>query len=291
VPAPDIPKGVKDMDEKFPSLRGLINDLVRTITAAIVHMDDLLLNFDRNLEEFDDALLADEQLSMALEYLLELRSLYIFQIEYGNINKNQDNIIIQNKTNLLNNFLTAINLSTDFLLKYHDKTKHKKIVKNILDSINIIKPLFNEYYKEHATKFFKKYSLKIKKTDTIKKLRLNRKIMLVEDQHSLSNIINRVLTKHGYLVINCATGKEAVALFKAHDGNFFLLIVDVCLPDINGYDLCRQFILKKPDIKILFTSGYYRTIETKRINDFRDYSFLSKPFSLDNLLSIVDSIK
>jgi len=279
------------MDEKFPSLRGLINDLVRTITAAIVHMDDLLLNFDRNLEEFDDALLADEQLSMALEYLLELRSLYIFQTEYGNINKKQDNIIIQNRTNLLNNFLTAINLSTDFLLKYHDKTKHKKIVKNIMDSINIIKPLFNEYYNEYATKFLKKYSLKIKETDPIKKLRLNRKIMLVEDHYSLCNIINRALTKHGYIVINCATGKEAIALFKAHDGNFFLLIVDLCLPDINGCDLCRQFILKKPDIKILFTSGCDIDNVTKQINEFKDCSFLRKPFRLDTLLTIVNRIK
>jgi len=279
------------MDEKFPSQRGLINDLVRTITAAIVHMDDLLLNLDRNLEEFDDALLADEQLSMALEYLLELRSSYIFQKEYGNTNKEQDNFFIQNNINLLNNFITSINISTDFLIRYHDKTKHTKIIKNILESIEIIKPLFINYYNEHSTKLLKNYLRTTIKSESRKYVRIKKNIMIVEDQQCVRDVMSKALNKHGFIVFDCATGKDAILIFDAHNGNFFLVIVDVYLPDINGYDLCKQFILKKPDIKILFTSGYDRTIVPKRINDFRGCSFLSKPFRLDTFLTIVNNIR
>jgi CheY-like chemotaxis protein len=276
------------MDEKYPSPRGLINDLVRTITAAIVHMDDMLLNFDSNLEEYDDAVLADEQLCMALGYLIELRSLIIGQTGYENKDKNQNLIVIQDKINLLNNFLTAINISTDFLLKSNDKTIKSKIVKNILNSIDMIKPLINEYYKQPSIKIIKKYtSNKILSTNIICN---NKKIMLVEDQYCLIDIINEVLTKKGYTVYYCTTGEKAISLFEEHDGNFFLLIVDVCLPDINGYDLCKQFILKKPDIKILFTSGSESDIITNGINDFRECLFLSKPFRLDTLLSLINNI-
>jgi CheY-like chemotaxis protein len=276
------------MDEKYPSPRGLINDLVRTITAAIVHMDDMLLNSDRNLEEFDDAILADEQLCMALRYLIELRSLIIGQTEYEHKDKKQNLIVIQDKINLLNNFLTAINISIDFLLKSNDKTIKSKIAKNILNSIDIIKPLINEYYQEPAIKIMKKYIFK--KTEAKNIIRHNKKIMLVEDQYCIIDIIHDFLTKNGYIVYNCKTGEEAISLFEEHGGNFFLLIVDVCLPDINGYDLCRQFALKKPDIKILFTSGSESDIITKGIIDFRDSLFLSKPFRLDALLSIINNI-
>jgi CheY-like chemotaxis protein len=276
------------MNVQYPSPRGLINDLVRTITAAIVHMDDMLLNLDRNLEEFDDAILADQQLCMALGYLIELRSLIIGQTEYEDKDKNHNLIVINDKINLLNNFLTAINISTDYLLKSNDKTIKNKIVKNISDSINIIKPLINEYYKEPSIKIMKKYSPNKIYSKNI--MRYNKKIMLVEDQYCLIDIINDVLTKKGYTVYNCTTGEKAISLFEEHDGNFFLLIVDVCLPDINGYDLCRQFRLKKPDIKILFTSGSESDIIIKGINDFRECLFLSKPFRLDTLLSIINNI-
>jgi len=114
--------------------------------------------------------------------------------------------------------------------------------------------------------------------------------MLVEDQYCIIDIINDFLTKKGYNVYSCTTGVEAISIFEEHDGNFFLLIVDVCLPDINGYDLCKQFMLKKPDMKILFTSGSESDIITKGINDFRECLFLSKPFKLDTLLSMINNI-
>jgi len=275
------------MDEKYPSPRGLINDLVRTITAAIVHMDDMLLNFDNNLQEYDDAMLADEQLSMALRYVIELRSLIIGKTEYGNKNKDQNIIVINNKINLVNNFLTAINISTDFLLKSDDKTIKNKIVKNILNSIDMIKPLINEYYKEPFIKLMKKNTYNNKLSRNL--IRHNNKIMLIEDQYTIINIINNVLTKKGYTVYSCTTGEKAISIFEEHNGNFFLLIVDVCLPDINGYDLCRQFKLKKQDIKILFTSGSHSDIITKGINDFRGCLFLSKPFKLGTLLSMINN--
>jgi len=276
------------MYEKYPTTRGLINDLVRSLTAAIVHMDDMLLNLDKNLEEYFDAFLADEQLSMALRYLIELRSLIINQTEYQNKAKKHNLIIIQEKINLLNNFLTAIIISTDLSLISHGKTIKGKIAKNILNSIDIIKPLINDYYREPDRKINKKYNFQ--KDNAKDFIRHNKKIMLVEDQYCILDIIGNFLSKNGYIVYNCKTGEEAIAIFEQHDGNFFLLIVDVFLPDINGYDLCRKFILKKPDIKILFTSGSESDIITKGINAFRDCLFLSKPFKLNTLLSMVNNI-
>lgn len=64
------------MKELPSTIRGLINDLTRTLTSSLVHMDDLFLHLDKDSEEFDDAWLANCQLERALEFLLELRSEY-----------------------------------------------------------------------------------------------------------------------------------------------------------------------------------------------------------------------
>ncbi|MFZ0050722.1 MAG: hypothetical protein WAK96_03020, partial [Desulfobaccales bacterium] len=60
------------MDELPSSIRGLINDLTRTLTASIVHLDDLLLRLDNDSEEFADAWQANGQLERALDFFFQL---------------------------------------------------------------------------------------------------------------------------------------------------------------------------------------------------------------------------
>jgi len=55
-------------------IRGLINDLTRTLAASLIHLDDLLLDLDKKSAFFDHAVLLDQQLGRALEFFLEMRS-------------------------------------------------------------------------------------------------------------------------------------------------------------------------------------------------------------------------
>jgi hypothetical protein len=67
------------MEGQTMPVRGLINDLTRTLTGSLVHMDNLLLQLDNGFGEFDEAWLANHQLSRALEFFIELRSEYMMQ--------------------------------------------------------------------------------------------------------------------------------------------------------------------------------------------------------------------
>jgi len=69
------------MKELLSTIRGLINDLTRTLTASLVHMDDLFVQMENESEGFEDARMANCQLERALEFLLELRSEYTLQRE------------------------------------------------------------------------------------------------------------------------------------------------------------------------------------------------------------------
>ena len=75
------------MEAPPSTIRGLINDLTRTLTGSLVHMDDLLLHLDNDSGEFDDAWLANHQLERALEFFIELRSEYMIRQESINQKK------------------------------------------------------------------------------------------------------------------------------------------------------------------------------------------------------------
>jgi len=269
------------------SPRGLINDLIRTLTSAMVHMDDLFLNLDRNLEQFDDALLADQQLSMALGYLIELRSFYIDPTEKDQNNKNHNKIYTRDKVNFINDFETAINIIIELLQMYDNKNCYNKIVINMSDSVDIIDPIFKEYHKESSTDTVMSNNLRTNEPD-ISYNKKNKNIMLVGEQLCS---LDDILSNHGYNVISCKTGAEAISIFEAQNCNFFIVIIDLCLADISCYDLCRHFLSKNQDIKILFISGYNCVIVAREINGIKDCLILTKPFRLETLLKIIKNIK
>lgn len=62
------------MENHSSIIRGLINDLLRTLSASLVHVDDLIMKLERSSDGFPDAILTNEQLSRSIELFLELRS-------------------------------------------------------------------------------------------------------------------------------------------------------------------------------------------------------------------------
>jgi hypothetical protein len=91
------------MEEPSFTIRGLINDLTRTLTGSLVHMDNLLLHLDNDSGEFDDAWLANHQLERALEFFIELRSEYMILQESIN-QKNTKSYKLTTVEKLLHNF-------------------------------------------------------------------------------------------------------------------------------------------------------------------------------------------
>lgn len=112
-------------------------------------------------------------------------------------------------------------------------------------------------------------------------------ILLVEDDDSLNRAISLKLSKEGYKVHRASNIKEAYALFNLHDVP--LIICDICLPDGNGLDFCRN-IRKNSIVIFLFLTAM--DSEADIINGYEcgadDY--ITKPFSLSVLVSKVNAI-
>ena len=115
-------------------------------------------------------------------------------------------------------------------------------------------------------------------------------LLLVEDEESVRDLISEWLVGHGYGVLVAADGAEALALAAAHPGRIDLLIADVVMPHMGGPALAERLLPLRPEMKVIYVSGY----ADEAIGDPQmlaaGAAFLQKPFSLDTLLRKVREI-
>jgi len=108
-------------------------------------------------------------------------------------------------------------------------------------------------------------------------------ILLVEDQEYVRDILYDILVTLGYTVLMAESSEKALRLVAEHPGEIHLLVTDVIMPDMNGWELSQRLSELRPSMKHLFMSGFAATVLTQQgILDKGAY-FLSKPFSRTDL--------
>ena len=114
-----------------------------------------------------------------------------------------------------------------------------------------------------------------------------KRILLVEDEENLHLAIKLNLELENYNVTSVYNGKNAILKFR--DGRYDLIILDVMLPEINGFDICESIRLENSKIPILFlTSKSSNDDKIKGLKIADDY--LTKPFNLKELLLRVKNL-
>ncbi len=108
-------------------------------------------------------------------------------------------------------------------------------------------------------------------------------VLVVEDQAEVRAFAASVLESYGYRVLEAADGPQALALAALHAGPIHVLLTDVVLPGINGRQLADQLILQRPEIKVLYTSGYTQDVIAHRGVLDRDVAYLAKPYTPEGL--------
>jgi two-component system cell cycle sensor histidine kinase/response regulator CckA len=106
-------------------------------------------------------------------------------------------------------------------------------------------------------------------------------VLLVEDEPMVRSVAERALTRHGYSVITADNGEDALAILAKNEP-IDLLISDVVMPGMDGPTMVREARQSRPDLKILFMSGYAEEQLRKSI-DIENVAFLPKPFSVTDL--------
>lgn len=116
------------------------------------------------------------------------------------------------------------------------------------------------------------------------------RILLVEDEDAVRTFATRALTNKGYQVLSAPGGDEALAMMPDIEsgGGIDLLVSDVVMPGTDGPTLARKMREKRPDLKIIFISGYTEDRLKDEIGG--NVWFLPKPFSLGQLAAKVKDV-
>jgi CheY-like chemotaxis protein len=115
------------------------------------------------------------------------------------------------------------------------------------------------------------------------------KVLVVDDEPEIRKLVTAMLARNGYRVLSADSGENALRLFKSNPDTD-LLLTDVVSPGMSGPMIADQISALKPDIKVLFMSGYDGTQVVQRYVIEKGYSLLTKPFSMEQLESKVRTV-
>ena len=104
-------------------------------------------------------------------------------------------------------------------------------------------------------------------------------ILLVEDEAVVRDLILTILQEQGYTMLEAQQGDEALALAQQHPAPIHLLLTDVVMPGMSGRELAEQLQQLRPELKVLFMSGYTDDAVVRHGLLTAQVEFLAKPFS------------
>jgi len=130
---------------------------------------------------------------------------------------------------------------------------------------------------------------KMARQDAVTELRGSETIMVVDDELLIRNLAIKILTRHGFAVLEAPDGKACLDILRGHDGPLDLLLTDVVMPGMNGRELYGEVKTLFPGAKVLYMSGYTEDIVTHRGLLDAGIPFVQKPFSLQTLSARVRS--
>ena len=115
-------------------------------------------------------------------------------------------------------------------------------------------------------------------------------ILIVEDEEAVRHLARRVLVAHGFRVIEASNGEDALQVWKQHSSEIDVLVTDVVMPKMGGQALVDRLRSERPDLAVVFCSGYSDNMLMPMRGDDVRTAFLAKPFTLNGLVERVSRL-
>ena len=109
-------------------------------------------------------------------------------------------------------------------------------------------------------------------------------LLLVEDEAAVRSSLRRLLELQGYTVLEARNGEDALRVFEAHEGEIDLILTDVTMPEMGGYELVERLRARRPELRVLFMSGYSERAPTTNGFISPGTGYLEKPFTVETLM-------
>jgi two-component system, cell cycle sensor histidine kinase and response regulator CckA len=133
------------------------------------------------------------------------------------------------------------------------------------------------------------FAAQAKETDAPMPAVNSKTILLVEDEEIVREPATRFLEAQGYRVLPTASPMEALVV-ASHHLDIDLLLTDVVMPEMSGKELAQKLLDSKPNLQILFMSGYTQDVIGSHGADESGIKLIEKPFTAERLLSTVRQV-
>jgi CheY-like chemotaxis protein len=108
-------------------------------------------------------------------------------------------------------------------------------------------------------------------------------ILLVEDESVVRSLGRTILEMHGYTILEAADPNEAIRLCQSYEGRIDALLTDIVMPHMNGKQLSEVLLPTRPEMKVLFMSGYTDDAVVRKGILEPGVDFIQKPFTPSTL--------
>jgi signal transduction histidine kinase len=112
-------------------------------------------------------------------------------------------------------------------------------------------------------------------------------VLIVEDDRALRAVAERTLVQYGYHVLAAGSADEALAVVREHQGAIHLMLADVVMPGVSGTELGARVAPLRPDMRVMYTSGFSDHAVVRHQVVGEEVAFLPKPYSPDDLLRAI----
>ncbi|MBX7254824.1 MAG: PAS domain-containing protein [Candidatus Hydrogenedentes bacterium] len=112
-------------------------------------------------------------------------------------------------------------------------------------------------------------------------------ILVAEDEEMVRNLVVRILESAGYSVLSAVDGEDALRVFEAHADRINLALLDVMMPKLGGKEVMNKMLERRPDMRVLFSSGYSENAVHANFVIKTGLRLISKPYRSDELLRAV----
>lgn len=115
-------------------------------------------------------------------------------------------------------------------------------------------------------------------------------IMIVEDEENVRDSAVKILTRLGYKVTTCTNGREAIDKFREIWNEIDLVILDMIMPEIDGYSTFKELTRIDNELKVLMSSGYILNNEAMSIINSGRHGFIRKPYRVSTLAKEIENL-
>ncbi len=115
-------------------------------------------------------------------------------------------------------------------------------------------------------------------------------ILFVDDEEVVGQVTKMMLASLGYGVLFASNGVDAIELYREHQAEISLVILDMVMPEMSGIKCLQKLKEINSGVRVLFTTGYMQENPVKKTDDGACYQILTKPFSREQLADAVGHV-